>query len=98
MVGPSTRLALKRRAVSAADWLVYWEGRLQDEIKKQNIERPPQQRSVELEVEGTTYLTTLSDDPDDDLITITLKRGVWRDLFSGMHEHAAEIRRFANWK
>jgi hypothetical protein len=38
MVGPTTRLALKNRALGAASWLDIWIERLQNEMKKQNIE------------------------------------------------------------
>jgi hypothetical protein len=81
MVGIQTRLALKRRALSAAGWLEYWAERLQDEMEKQDVELVPKKWFDALKADNSK--------------TVTLTRGDMRELIRGMWEQRDELRRFA---
>jgi hypothetical protein len=82
MVSPSTRLALRKRALDTADWLEKWASQLGLEMREQNV----------------AMYTWGKDGKKDDSPLMTLKRDDVRKLREGMHQRAAAILEFSNWK
>jgi hypothetical protein len=82
MPGPTTKLAFKRRALSAAGWLKARADVLQRELEAQGVRRRPKD------------ILNRSDGPE----TVTMKSADLIDLIEGMKQQSAEIGRFSDWK
>jgi hypothetical protein len=90
MVGPSTRGALNRRALGAANWLHSWAKLLEDELEKQNIKCDYAQM-----LRDNLPNTSISITRKEEELMVTLKADLVANLTFQMYQQEAELRRFA---
>ncbi len=95
MVGPSTRGALNRRALGAANWLRSLAKHLEHEMEKQNIKICAEQMwRDDLSIRDNLSIGSIRR-REGDAAMVTLKAEHLANLILQMLQQEAELRRFA---